>query len=334
LAATRLAQLENLEEIAYDVTDERYGHRPWERPLERHFRYGFIPLDKPPGPTSHEVVATVSRILGVKRAGHSGTLDPHVSGVLPIGLEEATKALGLFLLGPKEYVAVGRLHHPVEEERLLAALREFVGAIYQKPPLRASVKKETRIRHIYELELLERKGNLFLVRAKVEAGTYIRKLIFDIGEVLGVGASMAELRRTRVCDIGERALVRLQDVYLAQKLYEREREVRGLYRVIRPIEEFLTHIKAVVVRDSAVDALCHGARLTVPGIIRIHPGIEVGETVCVYTLKGELIAIGRASMSAQQVALSKKGVAVEIDRVIMERGLYPRMWKSRQAQGL
>jgi H/ACA ribonucleoprotein complex subunit 4 len=325
----RLVQLENLEEIAYDVTDERYGFRPFERPLQHYLRYGFIPLDKPPGPTSHEVVATVRRLLGLSRAGHSGTLDPHVSGVLPIGLEEATKALGLFLLGPKEYVTVGRLHHPVDLEKLMAVLREFTGAIYQKPPLRASVKKETRIRHVYELELVEKKGNLFLIRANVEAGTYIRKLIFDIGEVLGVGASMVELRRTRVCDIDEKALVRLHDVYLAQKLFERNGDARGLYRVVRPIEQFLTHVKAVVVRDSAVDALCHGARLTVPGIVRAHPNIEVGDTVCIYTLKGELIAIGKASMSTEQITVSKKGVAVETDRVIMERGLYPRMWKSR-----
>ena len=206
--------------LSEESTNPKYGSIPRDRPIKTYLNYGFIPLDKPQGPTSHEVVAWIRKMFEQERAGHSGTLDPMVSGVLPVALGEGTKALSVLLLGPKEYVALARIHDSVPKDILNKVREQFVGPIYQRPPQRSSVKRVTRTRTIYEDELLEQQGNLLLLRVLCEAGTYIRKLIYDIGEVIVVGATMAELRRTKVCHISEEGLVRLHDLYEANSVFK------------------------------------------------------------------------------------------------------------------
>ena len=190
-----LKQLENLIEIDQDITDDAYGTYYDKRTIEQLLNNGIILLDKPPGPTSHETVAWTKRVLKLEKIGHSGTLDPQVSGVLPLGLGEATKALGVLLYGPKEYHALGRVHSLPSKEKLAEIVEMFTGEIFQKPPQRSAVVRQTRTRTIYELEVIEQKERLLLTRILCEAGTYIRKLYYDIGEVLGPGATMVELRR-------------------------------------------------------------------------------------------------------------------------------------------
>ena len=182
--------------------------------------------------------------------------------MLPLGLGDGTKALGVLLLGPKEYHALGRFHSLPSKEKLENILNEFCGDIYQKPPQRSAVLRQTRVRKIFETELLEQKENLILIRVLCEAGTYIRKLIYDYGEVLGPGATMIELRRTRVSQFHENhPLVTLHQIADAFADWKESKDGSKLSAMIHPIEETLSEIKSVVVRDSAVDALCHGAQL-------------------------------------------------------------------------
>ncbi|MCS7140987.1 MAG: RNA-guided pseudouridylation complex pseudouridine synthase subunit Cbf5 [Candidatus Nitrosocaldus sp.] len=325
----QLPQLNNLLSIDEDVTDEHHGYPPFSRPMDVLLDYGLIALDKPAGPTSHEVVAWVKRMLGVESAGHSGTLDPPTTGLLPIGVGEATKALTVLLLGPKEYYAIARLHASVPSSKLHDTMRMFIGDIYQRPPQRSSVKREVRIRRIYELELVEEHGRLLLLRVLCQAGTYVRKLIYDIGEVLGSGASMVELRRTRVSMLDEDDMVRLHDLYDAYMLWREEGREDRLRSMIKPVEYALQHVKAVVVRDSTVDSLCHGAQLAVPGVLRVSRDLRRGDLVGVYTLKGELVALAEAVMSAQEIAEADRGIAFTLKRVIMRPNTYPRAWKSK-----
>jgi len=155
-----LKQLENLIEIDQDITDIKYGTFYDKRSIEQLLDYGLIILDKPPGPTSHETVAWTKRLLKIPKIGHSGTLDPQVSGVLPLGLGEATKALGVLLYGPKEYHALGRIHSLPSKEKLDKIIQLFTGEIFQKPPQRSAVVRQTRTRTIYEWEILEQKERL------------------------------------------------------------------------------------------------------------------------------------------------------------------------------
>jgi len=312
-----------------EQTDPEHGHAPSERPVESLLQYGLIPLDKPRGPTSHEVVAWVRKLLGVERAGHSGTLDPPVSGLLPIGLGNATKALGLLLDYPKEYWGVMRLHSSVPRRQLDDVVAEFTGEIYQRPPQRSSVKRDTRTRVIHELQIAEAKGNLYLVRCLCESGTYIRKLYYDIGEVLGVGATMIELRRTRVGPIDEKdGFITLHE--LSDALYRlRGGDEVGLRKCVKPIESILGPNKKVVARDSAIDAVCHGARLAVPGVLSVSEDLSKDDEVVVMSGKGELVALGKALMTAKEVEAAGRGLAVSIERVVMAQGTYPKMWKHK-----
>ena len=286
----KLKQLQNLRIIDQDITNDAYGTYCDKRTVEQLLKYGLILLDKPNGPTSHETVAWIKKILNVSNAGHSGTLDPPVSGLLPIGLGEATKALGVLLLGPKEYHALGRLHALPSRENLESVLKQFLGKIYQKPPQRSSVSRQTRIRNIYEIEVIEQKERLLLLRILCEAGTYIRKIFYDMGEILSSGATMIELRRTRVGHFTEDSnLVKMHDLVDAYALWKEKGDDSKLLRQIMPIEHALSEIKSVVIRDSAVDALCHGAQLAIPGILEISPNIAKGDFAGIYTQKGEIV---------------------------------------------
>ncbi len=327
-----LKQLENLTVIDQDITDKDYGTYYDKRSYEQLLQYGLILLDKPPGPTSHETVAWLKRILKIPKAGHSGTLDPQVSGVLPMGLGDGTKALEVLLYGPKEYHAIGRLHSLPSPEKLKKVLEEFTGELYQKPPQRSAVLRQTRTRTIYELELLEQKERLMVLRVLCEAGTYIRKLIYDIGEILGPGATMIELRRTRVHQFNENSkLVTLHELANAYSFWIEKKDDSKLKKLIMPIEHAFSEIKSVIIRDSAVDALCHGAQLAIPGILEASPDLKVDDLVAIYTQKGEIVALAKTLLSLEDIKENTKGYAFETKRIIMSPNTYPKKWRTKQS---
>jgi len=325
-----LKQLENLVEIDQDITDDAYGTYYDKRTIEQLLNYGIILLDKPPGPTSHETVAWTKRILKLPKIGHSGTLDPQVSGVLPLGLGEATKALGVLLYGPKEYHALGRIHSLPSKEKLDETMDLFRGEIFQKPPQRSAVVRQTRTRTIYEFEVLEQKERLLLTRILCEAGTYIRKLYYDLGEILGPGATMIELRRTRVDQFRETdGLVTLHELANAFAIWEEEKDASKLMKMIKPVECAFSELKSVVIRDSAVDAMCHGAQLAIPGILQISYNLKKGDIVAIYTQKGEAVALAESTMSEEEIRDATKGYAFETKRIIMAPNTYPKKWRRK-----
>lgn len=243
-----------------------------------------------------------------------------------------TRVVGNIIHSDKEYVCVMQLHRPVDEGRLRSVIKEFEGVIYQRPPLRSSVKRSLRRKRVFKIELLEYTGKYALLHIWSEAGTYMRKICWDIGLVLGAGSHMRELRRIRTGPFSEdNGLVRMQDVAYALIRYREEGEDDLLRRCVLPGEYSICHIPKVVVRDSAVESIVHGAMLAVPGIAMLHEGIKIGGRVALLTLKGELIGLARAEMSSEEIMSAEKGVAFKPERIIMEPGLYPRMWKSKDS---
>jgi len=309
-------------------TDPAFGLAPGGRSLEMHLRLGAINLDKPSGPTSHEVVAWVKRILEIPKAGHSGTLDPKVTGILPVLLGDATRVMDTLLLAGKEYICLMRLHHPVPRKRILEVCGEFVGVIYQKPPLKSSVVKQLRTRTIYYLEVLEIEGQHVLFQVGCEAGTYIRKLCYDIGLALGVGANMEELRRSKAGPFREdETLVTLHNLKDAYVAWQETGDEAPLRRAILPVEAALRHLPRLVIADNAVDAVCHGAPLAAPGLLALETEINKGETVALFSLKGEAVAVAVAELTSREMLASKTGIVARTERVIMEPGTYPKAWK-------
>jgi len=306
------------------------GYSPTKRPLDIHIRTGFINLDKPANPSSHEVVAWIKRILRVEKTGHSGTLDPKVTGVLIVCIERATRLVKSQQNAGKEYIGIVRLHDGIDDEiDLHKTLEKLKGAQFQRPPLISAVKRQLRIRTIYENKLLEYdpEQKLGIFWMKCEAGTYVRTFCVHIGLLLGVGAHMQELRRCRSgIQHEEDGLVTMHDVLDAQYLYDNTKDESYLRRCIKPLECLLVNHKRVVVKDSAINAICYGARLTLPGVLRFENGIEVGEEVVLMTTKGEAIAIGHALMTSSTMATCDHGFVVRLKRVIMDRDVYPRRW--------
>lgn len=220
-----------------------------------------------------------------------------------------------------------QVHTDVPEQTLRQVLAEFAGEIYQKPPMRSSVKRETRKRTIYSLDVGEIDGRTALFTCSCQAGTYMRKLCSDIGEVLGCGAHMRELRRTRAGPLTETdGLVTLHELSAAQSDLEAGNEA-PMRALIKPMEIALNSIPHIIIRDSAVDSVCHGADLAIPGIVKLDSAIEKNRPVVLFTLKGEAAVIGRALMTSREMLDQEKGIAVKTERVLMDRGTYPAMWK-------
>lgn len=312
-------------------TDPCFGLPPEKRSLKQHLSLGAINLDKTSGPTSHEVAAWVKRILEVDKAGHSGTLDPKVTGILPVLLEDATRIMETLLLAGKEYICLMRLHKPVPKKRIMEVCREFMGPIYQKPPLKSSVVKELRVRTIYYLDVLEIEEQHVLMRVGCEAGTYIRKLCFDIGLALGCGANMEELRRTRAGPFREdRTLVTLHNLADAMAAWKEKGDETALRRCIQPVEAALAHLPRLVIADNAVDAVCHGAPLAAPGLLSLETDINKGDMVSFFTLKGEAVGVGVAELSSREMLASQSGIIARTERVIMQPNTYPKAWKLSQ----
>jgi len=314
--------------VRIDVeTDPSYGCDPYKRPIKELLKSCIINVDKPRGPTSHEVAFTVRRLLGAEQAGHGGTLDPAVSGVLPILVDEATKCAEAVMKGGKEYVCAMRLHGDIPDDKLIEALQLFTGEIYQVPPVRSSVARRIRKRTIYRIEFIERDGRNVLLKIACSGGTYIRKLCSDMGLYLGCGAHMQELRRTRAGPFTEDESHTLLDLYSALKDYRESGDEENLRSILRPIEEAVRHMPKIYVLDTAVDAICHGANLAVSGVAKVEDSVKRGEAVAIMTLKNELVALGRSLMNADEILEKERGIAVDTERVIMRRGTYPPIWK-------
>jgi len=304
-------------------TSPDYGKKPEERGIEELIDWGVINLNKPSGPTSHQVAAYVKGILKLDHVGHGGTLDPKVTGVLPIALEKARRIVQALLKSGKEYVCLMHIHKDVEENKLREVFEEFKGKIDQVPPVRSAVKRVKRQRRIYYLEILEIDGKDILFRMGCEAGTYVRKLCDDIGKRLGTGAHMAELVRTKAGPFNDKTWCSLHDLKDAYEFYK-EGNGEELKKIILPVEKAVEHLPKIWIFDNAVDTVCHGADLKIPGISKFSSGINNGDMVAVMTLKNELVCLGEALKSSEEVEKEDKGITIKTKKVFMERGIYPK----------
>jgi H/ACA ribonucleoprotein complex subunit 4 len=219
------------------------------------------------------------------------------------------------------------LHKEVDEKEIKSVVKEFTGKITQLPPLKSAVKRQHRQRTIYYIDLIDIVGKDVLFVVGCQAGTYIRKLCHDIGKKLGVGAHMAELRRTKAGPFSESSIATLLDLTDAYWYYKNEGNEKYIRHIVQPVENAAAHLPKIWVLDTTVDALCHGADLAVPGISKLESGMEKNHTVAIMTLKNELIALGSARMSSEEMMKNKKGIAAKTKKVFMLPGTYPKVQK-------
>ncbi|XP_016974775.1 H/ACA ribonucleoprotein complex subunit 4 [Drosophila rhopaloa] len=307
-----------------------HGSSPLNRDIKEYMKTGFINLDKPSNPSSHEVVAWIKKILKVEKTGHSGTLDPKVTGCLIVCIDRATRLVKSQQSAGKEYVAIFKLHGAVESvAKVRQGLEKLRGALFQRPPLISAVKRQLRVRTVYDSKLLDydESRNMGVFWVSCEAGSYIRTMCVHLGLVLGVGGQMLELRRVRSGIQSERdGMVTMHDVLDAMWLYENHKDESMLRRVIKPLEGLLVNHKRIIMKDSSVNAVCYGAKITLPGVLRYEDGIEIDQEIVICTTKGEAICLAIALMTTATMSSCDHGVVAKIKRVIMERDTYPRKW--------
>ncbi|GIU69907.1 MAG: tRNA pseudouridine(55) synthase TruB [Candidatus Woesearchaeota archaeon] len=305
----------------------RFGKRPEERSTEELLNYSILNIDKPSGITSHQVSALVKDILEREKAGHSGTLDPGVTGVLPIGLNKATRIMQWLLTAGKEYVCLMHIHDDVDRNKIIYEMKKFTGKLKQLPPVKSAVKREIRERTVYYVDIIDIQGRDVLFRIGTQAGTYIRKWVHDFGLLLGTNAHMVELRRTKAGPFNESNLTTLTDLKDAYYYYKNENDDSYLRKILMPPETGINHLKKIYVMDTTVNSLCHGAFLKIPGIVRFERSIIKDDVVAVMTLKEELILVGKSLMNAEQILRDEKGIVVKTEQVFMNPDLYPRIDK-------
>lgn len=264
---------------------------PADRSLADLREFGVVNLDKPPGPSAHQVAGWVRDTLGVEKAAHAGTLDPKVTGCLPVLTGTATRMAGVFLEGNKEYVAVLELHGPPPTD-IETVIGEFEGEIYQKPPKKSAVARQLRTREIYDLDLLEARDRQALLRIRCESGTYVRKLCHDIGLALGTGAHMGHLRRTMTEPFDDTMLSSLHDLVDAIAFAD-DGDEEPLREVLQPAERALSHLPRVTIAPSAAREVAHGAQVYAPGVIEATGDPAEEPPVACYTPDGAAVCLGR-----------------------------------------
>jgi len=271
-----------------------------------------IVVNKPCGQNSHEITTFVKKIIGIGRSGHAGTLDPQVSGVLPVALGRATKLIRYIAAKDKTYVGIIKFKEPQDKKRIEELFSEFSGEIEQIPPKMSAVRRRRRKRVVHHLELLEVKGKLAMFETRVDAGTYIRTLCVDIGRKCG-GARMEELRRTAVGQIKEKECFTMQDLIDAVFAWKKENDPSQLEKMLHRPEEFINYPK-VLIRENAVDSIFSGAQVMVPAVEKLDDSVKDGKRVSLYSGE-QFIGVGIAQLSASDLKERKRGLVVKLERV-------------------
>ncbi|MCU0642285.1 MAG: RNA-guided pseudouridylation complex pseudouridine synthase subunit Cbf5 [archaeon] len=227
------------------------------KPISELLEFSIINLDKPTGPTSFSVSHYVKKALNLRKTSHLGTLDPIVTGVLPVALNRACRLNDYLMHRDKTYVGIMRLHKEVSDEVLKKEIKSFIGTIKQLPPLRSRVKRAVREREIKRFEILERDGKDVLFLSEVQAGTYIRKLCDDLGKKIG-GAHMLELRRTKAGIFDEKDIVNLYDFEKAVEEYANGNE-KPLRNILIPGEIVSQVLPVVQIRKDVIKKVYTGS---------------------------------------------------------------------------
>ncbi|PSH00279.1 MAG: RNA-guided pseudouridylation complex pseudouridine synthase subunit Cbf5 [Nanohaloarchaea archaeon SW_4_43_9] len=287
-------------------TDPEFGSIPEERSIEELMEKGIMLVDKPFGPQSNQVSTWIKKELDVKKTGHFGTLDPNATGILPVGLNKGTRGSKAMSKADKEYIFEANLGEGKKKAEIREVLNSFKGVNKQVPPEKSAVKR-------------------ILGGVKCESGFYVRVLIDQLGEKLNTEAEMEELRRTQQAGISEMETNTLQEIVDAYHYYN-EGDEEELRKVLYPIEKAVSHLRKIAIKDSAVNAVANGADLGTQGISKLQDGITEGERVAITTLKGELIALGTAEMTSEQM-FDKDDKAATLESVHMKPETYPKRWK-------
>ncbi|MFL2493798.1 MAG: RNA-guided pseudouridylation complex pseudouridine synthase subunit Cbf5 [Candidatus Thalassarchaeum sp.] len=315
-------------QLSEPATNADFGCRPYERTLDQLLKSGVILVEKPRGPTSHQLTAWARNLLGISKIGHGGTLDPFATGLLTLLLGKATRLTDIVLRGDKTYVGVLRFGRPVDESELQELLTRLEGVIYNVPPLESAVKIQVRTRTIRSIRVVEvdPASRIAAFEASCSAGTYVRTLAKDIGLLLGTSCELTELHRSQTGSFSQSMACTMQQLADAAFLYHEHGDGRALSRLISPVESLLGGLPSITIKDGAAAALSHGAPLARPGVISAQKGVLEGTMVHLKTVKDEAVSVAVMKVDSDSLSEMKSGEVAVAKSVLMEPGTYPQSW--------
>ena len=308
------------------VTDDAIGTYPDQKTIEQRLESGFFLLDKGAGPTSHQVAAWVRDMLGLPRLGHGGTLDPFATGVLPLMSGKAMRLTKQILEQNKTYIAVFQFKNEISGEDLEEVMHKLTGRIYNVPPEISAVRVQVRTRKIHDFSLLDQHEKRIVARIRCEAGTYIRTMARDMGLLLDQPVELKELRREDSGSFSLDDCVQLHEIADAVWLWKECNEGEALLRMLHPTEKLLAGLPRIIVKDSAVAALAHGAPLLRPGLVSIPDDLTPGQNVLVTSIKGEAVCFVKVNCDSETITTMEKGEIARPSAVLMNDDVYPRRW--------
>ena len=314
--------------LSEPATNPDFGCLPEERTLDNLLNSGVILVEKPRGPTSHQLTAWARDLLGISKIGHGGTLDPFATGLLTLLLGKATRLTDIVLRGDKTYAGILRFGRPVEEEELSDLLTKLEGVIYNVPPLESAVKIQVRTRTIHSFRAMEvdTDSKVAAFEVSCSAGTYVRTLAKDIGLLLGTSCELTELHRSKTGSFSQGMACTMQQLADAAFLHNEHDDDRALKKLISPVESILSKLPTITIKDGAAAALSHGAPLARPGVISAQKGVTEGTTVLLRTVKREAVSVATMKVDSDSLGEMKTGEVAIAKAVLMEPGTYPQSW--------
>ncbi len=308
-------------------TSPDHGTIPSERTIEQLLESCFILLDKSPGPSSHQVSAWARDMMGLEKLGHGGTLDPFASGLLPLLSGKAMRLTGKILTHDKSYLALFKFGKELERNEIEDKMAMLTGKVYNVPPEISAVRVQVRTRKISKFDILDFDGTSLLTHIECEAGTYVRTMARDLGLLLDTPVELKELRRPTSGEFSLSQSITMQQLADAYWLWQEKGEEDAMLRILHPIEDMLSDLPRVVVKDGAAAALSHGAPLLRPGVVSIDDDLNVGTEVLLVTMKGEAVAIAKMSQNSKVIPDMNQGEVAKPNCVLMKEDTYPRSWK-------
>ena len=308
-------------------TSPNHGCSPEDRTIEQLLESCFILLDKSPGPSSHQVSAWARDMMGLEKLGHGGTLDPFASGLLPLLSGKAMRLTGKILTHDKSYLALLKLGKEVDRQELEDKMAMLTGKVYNVPPEISAVRVQVRTRKIPKFEILDTDRDSVLTYIECEAGTYVRTMARDLGLLLDTPVELKELRRPTSGEFSLSQAITMQQLADAYWLWKEKGDGSAITRILHPIEDMLSDLPRVVVKDGAAAALSHGAPLLRPGVVQIAEDLGVGSEVLLVTLKGEAVAIAKMTQPSKVIPSMTQGEVAKPNCVLMKEDTYPRSWK-------
>lgn len=307
-------------------SDPKHGCDPEMRDVEARLAAGWLLIDKPAGPSSHQVSAWARDMLGLDKMGHGGTLDPFATGALTLLTGGAMRLTSRILKGGKRYVGVIRIPADTSEEDLAEGIKNLTGRIHNVPPKESAVKIQVRQRTINSFDLIERDERIVLVVIDCEAGTYIRTMMRDLGLFLGGPVELIELRRSRTSENLESEAVTMHQLADAIHLWREHDQPEAMLRLVQPVETLLDSLPRIVVKDGAAAALAHGAPLARPGVVSVDLSANEGDEVLVVTMKGEAVSLATMRVNGDAIESMKTGEIARSNTVLMSTDIYPKRW--------